>query len=191
MKFKIKIAMCLYLVSGVLQPMIVDHLRYSKIITNPLYVQATLANVFAMALTGLMVEKFPTCTYLFSIKKEIFIGGCLDLLSGALCALGLHLTGSGVFVVCYSSVSAWTALLSYLFLNVRLNCQRICGVLFVCLGLAINALSHFQKSKEVNNGNNVMKNDHGVIDDESSKVLLGSGLVILGSLLHSAVFVNP
>ena len=73
--------------------------------------------------------------------RRVLVPTAVDLCSGVLVMMGLLVVGSGVYVVIYSSCTAWTAVLSRLFLRRRLARMQWLGVALCTLGLAANGLA--------------------------------------------------
>ncbi|GFH48285.1 hypothetical protein CTEN210_04760 [Chaetoceros tenuissimus] len=116
----------------------------------------------------------------------IVITATVDLLSGMLLTGGLLLTGGQIFVILYNSCPAWTALLSRFVLKKMLTAAQLLGVILVCSGLILNVVSsQMQLSENETKDNNQVK----VGNTQSFLVVIGSITVLLGSLLHSLMFV--
>lgn len=88
-----------------------------------------------------------------------------------------------MFVVLYNSCPLWTAGLSWLFLNKRLGGVQVLGVVLVCAGLVCNVWGSTTNhaTEETEEG---WENEGGGVS-----VVMGSVLVLVGSLLHSLMFV--
>ncbi len=149
-----------------------------------------------------------------SLRRMILITSVVDLLSGMCLTFGILLTGGAIFVVLYNSCPAWTAILSKLLLGKKMTLLQFVGVILVCIGLVANVLgTKVQIDNDNGNGdysdrngadshNHIIRsmattpatNDEDRMDDTTSflyeyGVLFGSIIVLLGSLLHSLMFV--
>jgi len=119
----------------------------------------------------------------------VLLTAAVDLISGMCLTFGILLTGGSIFVVLYNSVPAWTAILSRFILQRKLNAIQIAGVGLVCVGLVMNVLgTNLQLSH----------NDDKDVDDSVGEaagrnaahiVILGSMIVLAGSLMHSLMYV--
>lgn len=164
-----------YTLTGVLQPISVDFVRYngalgSKVMLIPMLCNTLgmwLASSFSM-LCGLDTEQHPRP----SLSKAVVVAAVLDFSSGLLVMLGLLSVGSAEFAVIYSSCTAWTAVLSWI-CGIPLKPQEWAGVVLVTLGLLLNA---------------AVKQEEGQGVDSSSSVI-GSLVLLAGTILHSACFV--
>jgi len=223
-KIQLAIAVSIYIITGILQPIVIDYLRLSSLLGHKFLLLPTLANTIGMALCGLLVSAqewslffkrislqrckseaetlLPSSVTLTktskrneghkssnpSLRSMILCTALVDLISGMSLTFGILLTGGAIFVVFYNSCPAWTALFSRIILKKYLNWIQIASVASVCAGLILNVLgSQSQLSKEGTN-----PNEGGEDNDSSMKVhlvLIGSFIVLLGSLLHSLMFV--
>ena len=169
----------LYLVTGVIQILLVDVLKHRELLGGKALCLPTLANVCGMAACGTLVTKKEWCAGLRLLmspsrfRRVLMLGVCVDLASGVLLSMGLVMTGSGIFAVLYSSVTAWTAVLSRVFLGKCLTKTQVSGIAVVCTGLVTNVF-----------GSNDQLSGAAL-----TPVLVGSALVLSGSFSHSAMFV--
>lgn len=172
------VALTLYIITGVLQPTIIDYLRMHDFLGRKLLLIPTLANTSGMALCGLAVSSDQWRTFFRylgpDLKRMILATALVDLVSGMCLTFGLLLTSGAVFVVLYNSCPAWTALLSRVLLRKRLNATQIIGVSLVSLGLVANVRASEQQVDGT---------------DLSLSIVLGSCVVLFGSFLHSLMFV--
>jgi len=169
-----------YVVTGTLQPTVVDYLRLRGAIGRRVLLVPTLCNVLGMAACGMLASRaewrdvLNTLRHSRETRVTVAVATAVDLFSGMLLTAGLMHTGGGVFTVLYNSVPAWTAILARIALGRRLSAQRTAGVGVVCLGLALNVVGTHQ---------------HAAAAGSSSwSALAGSAAVLLGSMLHSAMF---
>ncbi|KAL7546697.1 hypothetical protein ACHAWF_010027 [Thalassiosira exigua] len=171
----------LYVATGILQPMIVDALRLRSCLGRKALLLPTLAKTAGMALVGILSTGRDRRTLRRLLRRDdalrdaVLVAAGVDLLSGMLLTGGILLTGGAVFVVLYNSCPAWTALLSKYFLGRSLSRRQTWGVVVVVLGLICNVLGTTEQLL----GNR----------DHLASVVGGSGIVILGCVLHSAFFV--
>lgn len=223
-KIQLVIAVSIYIITGILQPIVIDYLRLSSLLGHKFLLLPTLANTIGMALCGLLVSSQEWSLFFKSIsfqqrkseaetllpssvkmtkaskrneghtsfnpslRSMILCTALVDLISGMSLTFGILLTGGAIFVVFYNSCPAWTALFSRIILKKYLNWIQIASVASVCAGLILNVLgSQIQLSKEGTN-----PKEGGEDNDSNMKVhlvLIGSFVVLLGSLLHSLMFV--
>lgn len=90
--------------------------------------------------------------------------------------IGLVYAGSAIFSVIYNSVTIYTAILSRIFLNRKIQCMQWFGISIVALGLSITSLARPVSQPD---------------EDQSQfkLVTLGIILVIIGSLFHAVVYI--
>ena len=197
----------IYITTGIAQPILIDTLHIHGLLGHKHLLLPTLANTTGMALCGLLVpssqwrmlwgklmlvhDNSSTLSqsngtvqrnYVDNFKRMVILTSIVDLISGMCLTFGILLTGGAIFVILYNSCPAWTALLSKFWLK-RNDITKIqfMGVALVCIGLVSNIL-----------GNN-STNDTNENDTKSSyfgtSVIFGSIIVLVGSLLHSLMFV--
>ena len=193
------VVMTLYVVTGMLQPTIIDFIKYHGMIGAPhamLPMLGTLhvlricagsplwstsarfpaANVAGMAAVALCRSSTTGWNDIpRNSKRNILLITAVDTCSGVFLMLGLLAAGSGVFVVIYSSCTAFTACFSRMFLKKQLKWGQWLAILMICAGLGVNYWSA----------------SHGGAAATASGVRTAAGIVLtlLGSLLHSAMFV--
>lgn len=174
----------LYVVTGILQPVLIDSLRMRSCLGRKVLLLPTLANVLGMACCGALATAADRTALVArlradgALRRSLLLTAAVDLLSGMLLTSGILLTGGAVFVVLYNSCPAWTALLSWRFLDRPLSSRQAGGVVVVCLGLMANVLG---TSEQLRGG--------GGGGDDAATVAAGSFVVLLGCVLHSAFFV--
>ena len=173
-----------YVGTGVLQPLIVDTLRMSSCLGRKSLLLPTLAKTTGMALVGLLSTRADRSTLRHLLRtsadfsRSLLLAAVVDLISGMLLTGGILLTGGAIFVVLYNSCPAWTAILSKYFLGRSLTSKQSIGVLVVVLGLICNVF-----------GTTEQLSGKGKQDQHLPTVILGSGIVLMGCILHSAFFV--
>jgi len=175
-----------YVSTGIIQPMLVDALRLRSCLGRKSLLLPTLARTTGMALVGILstsadrsnVRRMLTTDADF--RKSLLFVACVDLLSGMLLTGGILLTGGAIFVVLYNSCPAWTALLSKYFLGHTLTTKQSTGVAVVVLGLISNVFGTTEQLSSHGDGSS---------GKEVTTVTIGSGVVLLGCVLHSAFFV--
>lgn len=187
----------IYITTGIAQPILIDTLRINALLGHKYLLLPTLANTTGMALCGLLASKSQwDCLKSIigsnsvnssnkNLKRMILITSLIDLLSGMCLTFGILLTGGAIFVILYNSCPAWTALLSKLILGKKLGLIQFLGVLIVCVGLVVNVLGTKLQIVEDKAGNDNASNSSLY----SNGVIFGSIVVLVGSLLHSLMFV--
>ena len=195
---QITIGLVVYIITGVLQPIIIDYLRIHNLLGQKFLLLPTLANATGMALCGLLASSTAWETFRGSLKrshklkKMVLLTSTVDLLSGMCLTYGLLLTGGAIFVVLYNSCPAWTAILSRFVLGKKLSSLQVSGVILVCIGLIVNVFgSQLQLNEQEKQEHQGLKmNDDGSgVKNASYFIIVGSAIVLLGSLLHSLMFV--
>ena len=209
---KLIIGVILYISTGIAQPILIDTLRIHALLGHKYLLLPTLANTTGMALCGLLAStsnwndfKHLLLTSSSSsndkkhssivgknnnLKRWILMTALVDLISGMCLTFGILLTGGAIFVILYNSCPAWTALLSKFILGKNLSTIQILGIVLVCVGLVANVLGTkltTQPNDAVNG-----RNDKNYGDDENAYIgviFFGSIIVLVGSLLHSLMFV--
>jgi len=129
----------------------------------------------------------------------VFLTAFVDLVSGMCLTFGLLLTGGAIFVILYNSCPAWTAIISRFLLGKKLTVLQVGGVILVCIGLVTNVFgSQLQLASSNEQGtrgeNDVVGTGSNIDATEEEKnasylIIVGSVIVLLGSLLHSLMFV--
>ncbi len=171
------LAAFVYVGTGILQPMIIDYLKGYNALGRKVLLLPTLANVMGMSLCGCLASKEEWANFSFqSNRRVIGMASMIDWISGMLCTGGILLTGGAIFVILYNSCPAWTALLSWFFLNQTLSSYQLLGIVLVILGLIANVWGTKATSSTSTSGGTTM-------------VVIGSLVVLAGSFLHSAMFV--
>jgi len=225
-KSQLILGFTVYILTGILQPIVIDYLRLSSLLGHKFLLLPTFANAIGMTICGFLVsskkwavffsvlrrqrqhdeeETIPlslTTTQqpeniittrnisrnLPSLKQMILVTAFVDLISGMFLTLGILLTGGAIFVVLYNSCPVWTALISRVFLKKYLNWIQMTGILLVCVALILNVLgSQLQlttsSDSEGGGGSGATKTF------KPHLVVVGSIIVLVGSLLHSLMFV--
>lgn len=124
----------------------------------------------------------------------VFLTALVDLVSGMCLTFGLLLTGGAIFVILYNSCPAWTAILSRFVLGKKLTVLQVGGVILVCIGLVTNVFGSQLQLASSNAQDTQGENDAvGVATEEEKNasylIIVGSVIVLFGSLLHSLMFV--
>ena len=200
-----------YVVTGILQPTLVDWIKYNGAagMVSPPALLTLLSNTVGMALGGPAAsavyrmfgrQSLPDeskhdeastfgCHHI--LCRRVVVSACLDIVSSALIMVGLLSVGSGVFVVIYSSVTAWTALLSRCVLGTRLRWQQWCGVALCSVGLMANAYASATHDVDVAAPRSGDAAARGMLylTQTRRSLLVGGACVLVGSVLHSALFV--
>ena len=200
----------LYVVTGILQPIIVDWLRLHNALGRHGLLLPTWANTLGMAACGLFASKHDwtiakqciffqkhstttsnnakplntTSTASNFLRRRLYWTASIDLISGMLLSGGLLWTGGSIFVVLYNSVPVWTALQARCGLGQVLNRGQILGVLLVSIGLASQVLSSGEEELSTSSSSN---QDHGIIDSfntinqQESLYRINNHKIIIGS----------
>ncbi|ORY50914.1 hypothetical protein BCR33DRAFT_498186 [Rhizoclosmatium globosum] len=128
----------------------------------------------------------PSGSFLDRIKSHLSLYGPVSIKGAALLSTlevsgnlinvaGMFLTGSGLYMVIYSSIVVFTAMFSKLLLpsSRQLNTTQWISVFAICFGLAITAIE-----------------SSGHHDKSGEAVLLGIVICLVGTGLHSLVYVG-
>ena len=122
--------------------------------------------------------------------RRVVVASSIDLCSGLLVMIGLLSVGSGMYVIIYSSCTAWTAVISRVFLGKRLHPLQAIGVVLCTLGLCANGLAsalHVEETALVDTEDHpATRAFHG---QTRGAVVVGALAVLAGSILHSGMFV--
>ncbi|KAI9329129.1 hypothetical protein DFJ73DRAFT_964313 [Zopfochytrium polystomum] len=102
--------------------------------------------------------------------RSVMIVAGIDVSSQLILVAGLFLTGSGLYMVVYSSVIVFTALGNWLFLKKSISPWQWAAVVLISVGLSLTAIGRPRDSAD------------------SARVALGVGVSLLGSWLHSLVY---
>ena len=177
--FLIKIL--LYVGTGILQPILIDHLRLASCMGRRALLLPTLANVLGMATCGILSTRSDRSALWrrmvgpSDFRRRLLLTAVVDLTSGMVMTGGLLLTGGAVFVVIDGSVPAWTALLAWHILGRKPTSRQVLGVLVVSAGLVANVLGTAGQT--------------GWGGDGRGTATVGSAVVLVGCILHSLFFV--
>lgn len=154
-----------YVATGVMMPLLIE-----LVSTNGGAEKSTmliaLPNSIGMAfciLTNWSARKQGTIRW-----HVVFAISFFEMLASVLNLNGLIYAGSAIFTVIYSSITIYTAVFSYVFLNRQLHFMQWVGVVVVMLGLAMTSLS--------------AKND-------GLDVEFGVFLILLGTAVHSSTYI--
>jgi len=208
----------LYVITGIIQPILTDTLRIHGLIGRSWLLLPALANTTGMVMCGLLTNSAERIEFqqlvvasLSAWRKRITSkndthknsgsnGGSsnngslivrmmllttfVDLVSGMCLTLGLLTTGGAIFVILYNSCPIWTTLLSWMFLrNFSISWISLAGIMLVTFGVIANVFGSQRLKREEED-----KNGEITLLSESS-IFTGSIIIIVGSLLHSLMFV--
>lgn len=154
-----------YVLSGILTPLLIELLSINGSAEKTTMLIA-LPNSIGMAcciLTNWSARRAGKIRW-----RLVFTISFFDTISQVLNMNGLIFAGSAIFTVIYSSVTIYTAIFSYIFLNRQIHFMQWFGVIVVMIGLASTSLS--------------AKNDG---DD----VEFGVFLILIGTALHSVTYI--
>lgn len=117
-------------------------------------------------------RRFLSSSYPMQVHLIVIFASVLDIAGGLLTAVGLFMTGSGIYQVLYSSVVVFTALVARIVLHKPLSWKQWLAVIIVNTGLALSAGS-------------------GDADNlASSNIFVGSAFILLGTVLIAAAYVT-
>ena len=156
-----------YIASGVCQPVLIELLAYNGMCekNTMLYI---LPNYIGMSLSFLM--NFRNSWRQGKIQwTTIVILSSVDILSQYLNFSGLVNAGSLIFTVIYSSVTVYTAIFSYVFLNRQLHSMQWIAVFLIMLGLIFGG--------------------RGAAELGGRDVSLGVIQIFIGSMFHSLTYI--
>ena len=187
-KWLLYLSFLVYTTSGWATPLFMDALRLSSpsgsdasALPN---LKPMLCNTGGMALawflstgcnpfSSALVQRLRRLPWSAPLWRRLCTIAAVDFFSGFLLFQGQLSIGSNLYVVLYASCTLWTALLSRWLLRRPLSNSHWVAIVTITLGLAADAyLSHSDK--------------HG----GRSNTRTGVALVLLGSLLHSLMFVQ-
>ena len=96
-------------------------------------------------------------------------------------------TGGTIFVILYNSCPIWTTLLSWIFLEkFSISWISLVGILLVTFGVIINVFGNKLLPREEEEEE---LNEETIPSPSSSRIFTGSIIILVGSLLHSLMFV--
>ena len=171
-----------YVASSIVNPIYIDMMRLSSALEESPLRLTQLCMTVAMACAGCVGTRAssdstalrPSPTFID--RRELFQCAFIDLVSGIFLYSALDSgIGSGVYVVIYSSCTAWTALFSYM-TGSSINSMQWAGVALVTVGLVY---SGYLKMHDSNS--NVSPSEGGA----SVTVAIGYASCLVGSVLHS------
>lgn len=165
----------LFVLSGVLQPILAEVLTYNGAF-NKSTLLLVLPNCIGMSFTILTnMNGLKTIKY---VKwKEITILAIYDVVSQALCMVGLVYAGSSIYIVIYSSTTVFAAMWSKIILSKSLSSHQWIGVCIMVFGLGVTAL----KDLEVPSTPAEMSVHH---DD-----LIGICCILIGASVHALTWI--
>ena len=163
------VLMSMYTVTGVMYPMLIEVLTYNGACEKStfLFILPTYVGMMFSFLSN--VESLRTGKVRWARMTTVIL---IDLCSGILCFTGLVSAGSAIFTVVYSSVTAWTAVFSWLFFGRELHYMQWSGVSLVMLGLI---------------GSSLGSSSLGATDSED--VGMGILMILVGSMFHSLYYI--
>eukprot|EP01134_Creolimax_fragrantissima_P008547 CFRG8547T1 len=185
----IQTALVGYVGSGLIQPVLVDLMKYNGVIgpvMPPLLIPSIL-NTIGMALVYFLPGSAVRASHVkdvlfFQVRNPRLLGLCIlvDMMAISLATTGLLMVGSGMFVVIYSSNTLWTALLSRILTKKVFETSHWIGIALLTLGLILNGfVSHVPRSTPANTSPT----------DIHSNVQVGAVVVLCATALHSLFFV--
>lgn len=171
MKPSIYLILFFYVLSGVLQPLVLEILNYNgscehstMLFILPNYLGMSMVYFAPLNDDYKDISNGVNRNNLHSVVLLCF----LDVLSQTLNLTGLVYAGSLLFTILYSSCTIWTAVFSYVILKRSLHPMQWLSVFTVVCGLSVAALGSLSEGK------NVIK---------------GGAMIIAGSILHSLTYI--
>lgn len=158
-----------YIISGVTQPLIMTLAKEAGI-ADPtcqlymLFYYLGPASVICYLLSNKDNTNWPSAS---ALCKASCIAA-FDFIAQAMNYTGSAFAGPTIFSIIYSSVTVWTAVFSWIFLDRRLTSLQWFGIFTVFAGLAITSLDSLSMGREV---------------------FKGSCLVTVGSIIHALTYV--
>ena len=186
---------CAYVISGVLQPVIIDWLRLHRALGRHILLLPTLANAVSMAATGGLASRADwqhflrlhlSSSHKRRLRRRLLLTAWIDLCSSMLLAAGILWTGGSVFCVLYNSVPVWTLLQSQVCLKRHVTTRQVTGVTLVSIGLASTVVGSHVHAVVVTTKTTTTA---ASTNTSSTKLTLGSAMVLLGSCLQATMFI--
>ena len=160
-----------YVLSGVLQPLVLEVLNYNGSCEHSTML-FVLPNYLGMASVYFAPQNEDYKGISNGINsnniRSISLLCLLDIVSQTLNLTGLVFAGSLLFTILYSSCTIWTAIFSYVILNRSLHPMQWLSVITVVCGLAVASLGSLS---------------------EGEYVIEGGAMIITGSIIHSLTYI--
>ena len=170
-KFVQFVILFFYVISGVLQPTLIEVLTYNGACERTTFL-FILPNYIGMGLSVLTnMQSLQYGRIRWARLSALLL---IDLCSAVLCFTGLVYAGSAIFTVIYSSVTVYTAVFSWLLFGRQLHYMQWTGVFLVMLGLISSSFGGASKA-----GSDDVSNDEGV----------GILMIIIGAGFHSLSYI--
>lgn len=160
----------LYVLSGVLQPLVLEVLNYNGTCDHSTML-LLLPNYLGMSMTYFSPNKSNSTSasgLTSNNYKGVILLCFIDIISQTLNLLGLLYAGSLLFTILYSSCTLWTAILSYVILKRTLHPMQWLSVVTIFIGLCVASAG------SIADGKNVMT---------------GSFMIVAGSIFHSLTYI--
>jgi drug/metabolite transporter (DMT)-like permease len=164
---------CIFCVSGVLQPTIVEFLTLSGAFEKSTLL-IVLPNYIGMSFAVLTRFEVVYTTLQFVIWWDMLLLAMVDIVSQGMCLIGLVYAGSSIYIIVYSSTTIWAAVWSYFLLQKELIFQQWLGIVIVVFGLSITAYDGKTSS---------------TVSAKSTDTMIGILLIVLGSFTHALTWV--
>ena len=168
--FTLPAMLVLFVVSGVMQPLLITTLGY-----NGAYDKSTLLfllpNYVGMSLAGLLRRNvFSQGTFRW---QRLSVLCAVDVVSQLLCQYGLAVAGSSLYSIIYSSTTIWIAIESRFIIRRRLAAAQWAGCAVVVVGLAVAG------------------GDLGttLTDFGNVEIAMGALMILVGSVSHALTWV--
>lgn len=163
---------CIFCLSGVLQPTIVEFLTLNGAFDKSTLL-IVLPNYIGMSFAVLTRYDVIHTTLQFVVWGDMLALAVVDIFSQGLCLIGLVYAGSSIYIIVYSSTTIWAAVWSYFLLHKELISKQWVGIIMVVMGLSITAYD----------GKSTASASGGM------DVLVGISMIMLGSLTHALTWV--
>jgi drug/metabolite transporter (DMT)-like permease len=159
-----------YVVSGVLQPIVLEVLNYngSCAHTTMLFVLPNYLGMSMVYFAPQNKEYQATNGVNSNNVRSVALLCFLDIVSQTLNLTGLVYAGSLLFTILYSSCTLWTAIFSYVILNRSLHPMQWISCITVVCGLALASLGSLS---------------------EGEYVIEGGAMILTGSIIHSLTYI--
>jgi drug/metabolite transporter (DMT)-like permease len=164
---------CIFCVSGVLQPTIVEFLTLNGAFDKSTLL-IVLPNYLGMSFAILTRYEVIATTLKYVVWCDMLMLGVVDIVSQGLCMIGLVYAGSSIYIIIYSSTTIWAALWSYFLLQKQLLGKQWIGILIVVFGLSITAYDD---------------NTSSTVSKKSDDEMIGILLILFGSFTHALTWV--
>eukprot|EP00669_Euglena_mutabilis_P013566 TRINITY_DN8539_c0_g1_i1.p1 TRINITY_DN8539_c0_g1~~TRINITY_DN8539_c0_g1_i1.p1 ORF type:complete len:403 (+),score=124.32 TRINITY_DN8539_c0_g1_i1:80-1288(+) len=179
------VAVCVYVASGIVQPILVDYLRYQGFLgargpDAPITNMGVVLNTLGMSMIGAAyLARHPWPTMCRRQYRVVALVCSVDVLAQSMVMYGQLKVGGGLYVLLYSSSMVWTAVLAHFVLGRELHPQQWVGVGEVTLGLVLSNVHLFLFAEPSASGITAAWDP-----------LVGSCVLLLGAVCSACYFVT-